>query len=113
MVERFNRTIQEEFLVRQDEITYNKDLFNQKLTNYLIWYNTKRPHESLSYDTPVEYVEKILDNEVTLSSSKVLPMLPVGTVFVSLLFVVVYYSGIQSIFLAVSYVIYNIHSMGL
>jgi hypothetical protein len=57
VVERFNRTIQEEFLVRQDEISYDKDLFNQKLTNYLIWYNTKRPHQSLNYMTPKSYTD--------------------------------------------------------
>lgn len=57
VVERFNRTIQEEFLARQDEISYDKDLFNQKLTNYLIWYNTKRPHQSLNYMTPQFYTD--------------------------------------------------------
>lgn len=57
VVERFNRTIQEEFLIRQDEISYDKDLFNQKLTNYLIWYNTKRPHQSLNYMTPQSYTD--------------------------------------------------------
>lgn len=56
VVERFNRTIQEEFLQRQDEISYDKDLFKQKLTNYLIWYNTKRPHQSLNYMTPKDYL---------------------------------------------------------
>lgn len=55
-VERFNRTIQEEFLQRQDEIDYNLTLFNQKLTNYLIWYNTKRPHQALNYMTPKDYL---------------------------------------------------------
>jgi len=60
VVERFNRTIQEEFLVRQDEITYNKDLFNQKLTNYLIWYNTKRPHYSLGQISPTEYMQRFI-----------------------------------------------------
>ena len=57
VVERFNRTIQEEFLVRQDEIDYDLNLFNQKLTNYLIWYNTKRPHQSLNYMTPKFYTD--------------------------------------------------------
>ena len=56
VVERFNRTIQEEFLVRQDEISYDTNLFKQKLNNYLIWYNTKRPHQSLNYMTPKDYL---------------------------------------------------------
>lgn len=57
VVERFNRTIQEEFLERQAEIDYDIKLFNQKLTNYLIWYNTKRPHQSLNYMTPKSYTD--------------------------------------------------------
>ena len=56
VVERFNRTIQEEFLERQDEISYNKPLFLQKLTNYLVWYNTVRPHQALNYMTPEKYL---------------------------------------------------------
>ena len=57
VIERFNRTIQEEFLERQDEISYDTTLFNQKLTRYLIWYNTKRPHQSLNYMTPESYLK--------------------------------------------------------
>lgn len=55
-VERFNRTIQEEFLQRQDEISYDQNLFNLKLQKYLTWYNTKRPHQSLNYMTPLTYL---------------------------------------------------------
>jgi hypothetical protein len=57
VIERFNRTIQEEFLERQAEIDYDLTLFNQKLTKYLIWYNTKRPHQSLNYMTPKFYTD--------------------------------------------------------
>ena len=58
VVERFNRTIQEEFINRNDEILYDPKKFNQKLTNYLIWYNTKRPHYSLGQISPLEYMQK-------------------------------------------------------
>lgn len=58
VIERFNRTIQEEFIERNDEYMYDKERFNQKLTNYLIWYNTKRPHYSLGLIPPTKYMEK-------------------------------------------------------
>jgi transposase InsO family protein len=58
VVERFNRTVQEEFIERNDEYMYDKEKFNQKLTNYLIWYNTKRPHYSLGQISPTEYMKR-------------------------------------------------------
>lgn len=58
VVERFNRTIQDEFIGRSDELYFNLDKFNQKLTNYLTWYNTQRPHYSLKYQTPMNYLQK-------------------------------------------------------
>jgi transposase InsO family protein len=58
VVERFNRTIQEEFIERNDDILYDTQKFNQKLTNYLIWYNTRRPHYSLGQISPTKYMEK-------------------------------------------------------
>lgn len=56
VVERFNRTIKEEFIQRTGSIYYNMLLFNQKLVKYLNWYNQKRPHYSLRYTSPVEYL---------------------------------------------------------
>ncbi len=58
VIERFNRTIQEEFIERNDEYMYDQEKFNQKLTNYLIWYNTKRPHYSLGQIPPTEYMQR-------------------------------------------------------
>jgi len=63
-VERFNRTIQEEFvnynlaLLRDD-----LDAFNQKLIEYLIWYNTKRPHHTLGLVSPLRYIVSKLPAE--------------------------------------------------
>jgi len=37
VVERFNRTIQEEFINRNDEIYFDLDEFQVKLTGYLDW----------------------------------------------------------------------------
>lgn len=61
-IERFNRTIQEEFLERNDEIYYDNDRFNQKLNNWLNWYNFKRPHTSLNYQTPVNFLLNFIKN---------------------------------------------------
>jgi transposase InsO family protein/transposase-like protein len=58
-VERFNRTIQDEFLSRCDELyTQEWDKFQTKLSRYLIWYNTQRPHYSLKYQTPMAYLQQ-------------------------------------------------------
>jgi hypothetical protein len=52
--ERFNRTLKEEFL-RQGNWTGNLQEFNNRLTSWLVKYNTIRPHQSLNYLTPFEY----------------------------------------------------------
>jgi transposase InsO family protein len=51
--ERFNRTLKEEFLY-QGNFHPNLAVFNQNLTNWLIEYNFKRPHQSLRYQTPIQ-----------------------------------------------------------
>ena len=55
-IERYNRTIQEEFIDNNLDIMHDKILFNQKLADYLIWYNTKRPHKSLGLKSPLQYL---------------------------------------------------------
>ena len=68
-LERFNWTVQDEWLelseVGLDEI---KEA-NLDLTEWLIEYNNHRPHEALDYQTPLSYAEK----------TKVLPMYPAWT----------------------------------
>lgn len=58
--ERFNRTLQEEFMALNEyfeEYLAEKDLTraNQELTDWLIFYNFKRPHQTLKYQTPIDY----------------------------------------------------------
>lgn len=55
-VERFNRTFKEEFLYKH-ELDIQNTKFNQKLTKYLVWYNTKRPHQSLNMKSPTEFMQ--------------------------------------------------------
>lgn len=56
-IERFNRTIQEEFILRNDEIYYDTLAMQRKLTKYLFWYNYQRPHRSLNYMSPIAFIE--------------------------------------------------------
>lgn len=51
--ERFNQTMQTEF-INLGNFHPDTDIFNTKLTDWLIEYNFKRPHESLKYLTPME-----------------------------------------------------------
>ena len=67
--ERFNRTLQEEFL-QLSNFTPNPAVFNPKLVEYLIDYNFYRAHQSLGYIPPIEFAQKYL---------KVLPMYPDST----------------------------------
>lgn len=56
VVERFNRTIQEECIKRSDELYYDVSAFEKKLTKYLYWYNYKRPHYALGYMSPIQFI---------------------------------------------------------
>jgi transposase InsO family protein len=56
-IERFNRTLQEEFIdYHKHTLAYNINQFNKELMEYLIWYNTKRPHYALNLISPMEYI---------------------------------------------------------
>lgn len=58
--ERFNQTLQTEFL-DLGNMCFDLNQFNRNLTEWLIEYNFRRPHQSLNYQAPMEF-------------SKVLPM---------------------------------------
>lgn len=57
-IERFNRTFKEEFLYKY-ELDIPEKKFNKKLTKYLIWYNTRRPHQSLAMRPPAVYMQEL------------------------------------------------------
>ena len=65
--ERFNRTLKEEFL-NWGNFHPDTSVFNKKLTNWLVEYNSIRPHESLNYLTPLEYSEKTMGLSTMWSS---------------------------------------------
>jgi transposase InsO family protein len=67
--ERFNGTVEREFLQMGNMIT-DCGAFNRRMTDWLIEYNFKRPHQALGYAVPVEYHYK---------NQKVSPMYPSST----------------------------------
>lgn len=61
MVERLNRSIQDEFIDwHLDDLAYDLDSFNHHLMDWLVWYNTKRPHYSLNLKSPMQYLLDLL-----------------------------------------------------
>lgn len=61
-VERFNWTIQDEFLnYHIGEAGLDTDRFDRLLSEWLVFYNTKRPHQGLSYKTPSQYLAVLLE----------------------------------------------------
>jgi transposase InsO family protein len=58
IIERYNRTLQEEFLDNHIDIIHDKSLFHSHLAEYLVFYLTKRIHKSLDKMTPVDYLMK-------------------------------------------------------
>ena len=69
VLERFNRTIQEEFVDAKDVDPLFVAEFNQSLLEWLIEYNSIRPHQTLDYKTPLEYLDHYY-----LTHPQVLPM---------------------------------------
>jgi transposase InsO family protein len=67
--ERFNRTLNDEFLA-MGNLMADTVIFNQRLTEWLVEYNFKRPHQSLGYLPPINFHFKY---------HKVLPMYPSST----------------------------------
>ena len=55
-VERFNRTIKEEFIDENAILFREKELFNNLLSDWLIYYNLERPHFSLDLLSPLQFI---------------------------------------------------------
>ena len=54
-IERYNRTLQDEFIDPNLETIHDKGVFWQKLSDYVIYYNAERPHHSLELKSPLQY----------------------------------------------------------
>ena len=68
-IERFNQTLEYEWLY-DSNLSLDPEEFNPRLTEWLIEYNFNRPHQSLGYLAPMEYLER----ELAKIHSPVLPM---------------------------------------
>lgn len=69
--ERFNRTIQEEFVDYHASQLLEPTAFNRSLMTWLIWYNTERPHFAFQNKlSPVQYIMS-LERAKKLTESKV------------------------------------------
>ncbi|MBI1888733.1 MAG: transposase [Candidatus Spechtbacteria bacterium] len=55
-VERFNRTIQEEFVDYHEGSLLDPSSFNKELMPWLVWYNTERPHWGLGLKSPMQFM---------------------------------------------------------
>lgn len=55
-VERFNRSIQEEFVDPNVHLIHNQKEFQRKLAEYMIFYNCQRAHQTLNFMTPIDYL---------------------------------------------------------
>ena len=63
-IERFNRTLSEAFISHYRHLlAYDIESFNRKLMDWLIWYNTRRPHWSIGLISPLRYITNTLTTE--------------------------------------------------
>lgn len=68
-VERFNRTIQEEFIDYHAFLLKEPSVFNQSLMEWLVWYNTKRPHFAFQNKlSPLQYMMTLEKGKLTEES---------------------------------------------
>jgi len=55
-VERFQRTLRDQFLKWCEEDAADTTSFNRQLAQWLLWYNTQKPHTSLGRLPPLRYL---------------------------------------------------------
>lgn len=55
-VERFNRTLKEEIVYNNLDVINGMQVFRKQLAEYLVIFNTERPHKTLCLKSPVDYL---------------------------------------------------------
>ena len=72
--ERFNRTVQEEFLeVHEELLFYDLPQFNLRLLQWLAWFNAERPHHSLQLKTPLDILASYVGQQCRMCWPSTLP----------------------------------------
>lgn len=60
-IERYNRTLSDAFISRNRKLlAHDIDEFNRRLMEWLLWYNTRRPHWTLGLISPLRYIVSTL-----------------------------------------------------
>lgn len=69
-LERFNRTLQEEWLAYSEVGLDDIESANHDVTEWLIEYNSVRPHQALDYQTPLAYAAAYFPNVLPMSPAR-------------------------------------------
>ncbi|MDR2066809.1 MAG: integrase core domain-containing protein [Endomicrobium sp.] len=59
-IERFNRTLREQFFNSYEGDLTDIEGVEQDLKDYLFWYNTKKVHQGLNWQTPFDFTQQCL-----------------------------------------------------
>lgn len=55
VVERYNRSLQDDWLNHNLHLFHDEEIWNKSLANYVHFYNYYRVHDTLQYQTPMQY----------------------------------------------------------
>lgn len=56
VIERYQRSLKEEFINLNLELLYDPKEFSSKLASYLLFFNTQRVHQGINYMTPMQFL---------------------------------------------------------
>ena len=71
-IERYQRTLQEEFVDLHEELIREPAQFCCQLAGYLVFYNARRPHQALQFQSPLAFLvaQKLMSNMSVSSTDR-------------------------------------------
>jgi transposase InsO family protein len=63
-IERFNRTLKEQFIYNNWDLLDDKTEFEKKLRLYIKWYNEHKAHKGINFMTPNQYLKNTLNSNI-------------------------------------------------